>query len=45
MSRANVAIDNFYTKCEIVFRGDLSACDVMLGAFLNDARARTSPTP
>lgn len=41
MSRANVAIDNFYAKCEIVFRGDLSACDVMMGAFLAEARSQS----
>ena len=45
MSRANVSIDNFYLKCEVVFRGDLSACDVMLGAFLTEARARTRSAP
>lgn len=40
MSRANVAIDNFYVKCEVVYRGDMSSCDTLLGAFL--ARARES---
>lgn len=43
MSRANVAIDNFYAKCELVFRGDLSTCDVMMGAFLTKARERVAP--
>lgn len=38
MSRASIAIDNFYLKCEIVFRGDMSTCDVMMGAFLAKAR-------
>lgn len=38
MSRANAAIDNFYLKCEIVFRGDMASCDAMMGAFLAKAR-------
>lgn len=45
MSRANVAIDNFYAKCELVFRGDMSTCDVMMGAFLNEARQRNGTAP
>lgn len=43
MSRANVAIDNFYVKCEVVYRGDMSSCDMLMGAFLAKAREQAGP--
>lgn len=43
MGRANIAIDNFYAKCEIVYRGDMSSCDILMGAFLAKAREKVDP--
>lgn len=45
MNRAAIAIEGFYLKCEIVMRGDRSICDVMMGAFLNEARDRNGTAP
>lgn len=43
MIRAGAAIESFYLKCEIVYRGDMPSCDTLMGAFLARAREQMAP--